>query len=707
VDTASVLFGVVQRSDRWTMLARLLWCAAAIATLLQLAVGAPRLFVDLQTVCIADCSEPDWQAAPMGLAALSTSGISLQGYAEMVVALLISSAALWIVPAVLLAWHSRNRHLALFGAFFLLTVGAELSGALLEAAAVQQPFLSPLGTAIRLLGDVALGVFLFIFPDGHFAPSWTKWLVIAWIVSQVPTELAPGTWLDSNTWPPAVLIITVPGYFVIGLGAQVWRYRHRSTPVERQQTKWALYGFVVGLGAQNLLLGYVTLWLREAVAIGSPAFLLAMTATRVFLLLIPLSMVVAILRYRLWDVDILINRTLVYVALIASVTGLYLIVVGYLSVLFRSGQNPWLSLAAAALVALLFQPLRLWLQRLVNRLLYGQRDEPYAVLARLGRRLENTAAPEAALVSIVQTLREALKVPYSAVVLDDRGDRYVAAAAGEPPVGQVERWSLTYQQESVGELLIAPRAPGEHFNPSDRRLLQDLARQAGTAANAVRLTADLRRARERLVTAREEERRRLRRDLHDGLGPQLASQALTIDAARSLMERDPQAADRLLVDLKLQSQAAVADVRRLVDGLRPPALDDLGLVGALHAAALNLAQAGLDVEIAAGPLPPLPAAVEVAAFRIVQEAITNVLRHANAKHAWVSLEPTSCARTELSIEVRDDGTGFEESACSDAGNGVGLMSMRERADELGGRVVLESTPGGTTVRAWLPLSEPS
>jgi len=383
------------------------------------------------------------------------------------------------------------------------------------------------------------------------------------------------------------------------------------------------------------------------------------------------------------------------------------VIVGYLGLLFRSGQNALLSLAAAALVALLFQPLRLWLQRLVNRLLYGQRDEPYTVLAHLGRRLEDTVAPEAALASIVQTMREALKLPSSAIVLEDRGDLHVAAACGDP-VDQVEHWPLTYQQEPMGELLIAPRTPGEQFNPSDRRLLQDLSRQAGTAVHAVRLTADLRRARERLVMAREEERRRLRRDLHDGLGPQLASQALTIDAARSLMERDPQAADRLLVDLKLQSQAAVADVRRLVDGLRPPSLDDLGLVGALRAAVSTLAHTGLDVEIAAvRPLPPLPAAVEVAAFRIVQEAITNVVRHANAKHAWISLEQTDGVRRELSIEVLDDGRGFEESACSGAESGVGLTSMRERADELGGRLVLDSAPSGTRVRAWLPLSESS
>src|SRR5262249_34740064 len=160
------------------------------------------------------------------------------------------------------------------------------------------------------------------------------------------------------------------------------------------------------------------------------------------------------------------------------------------------------------------------------------------------------------------------------------------------------------QKEPLGELLVAQRVPGEQFTSADRRLLQDLARQAGNAAHGLRLTADLQRARERLVTVLEEERRRFRRDLHDGLGPQLASQALTIDAARPLMQRDPIGADRLLVDLKRQSQAAVSDIRRLVDGLRPPTLDDLGLLGALRAASTGYAHAGVELEIAASsPLP--------------------------------------------------------------------------------------------------------
>jgi signal transduction histidine kinase len=227
----------------------------------------------------------------------------------------------------------------------------------------------------------------------------------------------------------------------------------------------------------------------------------------------------------------------------------------------------------------------------------------------------------------------------------------------------------------------------------------------------VLLTADLQRARERLVTAREEERRRLRRDLHDGLGPQLSSQALTIDAVRALMRRDPESAEALLLDMKQQAQDAVADIRRLVYALRPPALDDLGLVGALRETAAQYGQNGLDVSVdSPESLLSLPAAVEVAAYRIAQEAMTNVARHAGARECSVSLaldKPLDAG--VLSLEVRDDGRGVPDPQAGVPGPaqaGVGLHSMRERATELGGSLTVEALPqGGIVVRARLPLPE--
>jgi signal transduction histidine kinase len=275
----------------------------------------------------------------------------------------------------------------------------------------------------------------------------------------------------------------------------------------------------------------------------------------------------------------------------------------------------------------------------------------------------------------------------------------VVEILGDPcPV--VLRLPLAFGPEQVGELAVAARRPGEQLSAADRRLLADFARQAGMAAHAVRLTTDLQAARERLVTAREEERRRLRRDLHDGLGPHLASQALTLDAARDLLHKDPAAADSLLAELRGQTQQAVADIRRVVNDLRPPALDDRGLVEALREHAARYAGTGLQVCIAApGQLPPLPAAVDLAAYRIAAEAVTNTARHAAARRCTISL--TADAGPGLvTLEVRDDGCGLPASYLP----GLGLASMKARASELGGRCRIEGQPGaGTLVVAELPF----
>jgi len=250
----------------------------------------------------------------------------------------------------------------------------------------------------------------------------------------------------------------------------------------------------------------------------------------------------------------------------------------------------------------------------------------------------------------------------------------------------------------VGQLIVAPRAPDQSFSLADRRLLTSVAQRAGAAVETVRLTADLQRARGRLVLAREEERRRLRRDLHDGLGPQLATLTLQMDAARNLLDSDPQQAGRVLAAVKAQTQAAIGDIRRLVYELRPPVLDQLGLVGALQEQAVRAASGSLAVQvIAPDDLPPLPAAVEVAAYRIVSEALTNVVRHSQARRCAIWL----CPDDALYVAVDDDGVGVPDSIRS----GVGLASMRERAEELGGALRIERRPeGGTRVIARLPLS---
>jgi signal transduction histidine kinase len=485
-------------------------------------------------------------------------------------------------------------------------------------------------------------------------------------------------------------VFAVAGALVVvgmltGLAAVVVRVR-RSRGNERQQMKWFLVA-----AAPMAAVPLVEQLPEPAGAIWFGWIVLSL----------PVAVAIAVLRHRLDGIDVVINRALVYGALTALVVGVYVLVVGYLGALIRREDELLVSLVATGLVAVLFAPARDRLQRAVDRLLYGHRAEPYAALSRLGERLEGTLAPDAVLPTIVSTVREALRLPYAAISTDDDGAERVVATAGEP-VAATERLPLLYQNARVGALTLGLRPGEDGFSPADRRLLSDLARQAGVAVSAVRLTADLQRSRERLVSTREEERRRLRRDLHDGLGAQLAALTVQAGVLRKLIPTDPAAADALAGELREELRAAIADIRRLVHGLRPPALDELGLTGALQRLAERSGTDGTGPRVTVevdGDLPGLPAAVEVAAYRIAQEALTNAGRHSGATTCSARL---TVEGTDLLLEIADDGAGLPAAGLIP---GVGLSSMRERAAEMGGECLVDSvTAGGVRVRARLPLA---
>lgn len=412
------------------------------------------------------------------------------------------------------------------------------------------------------------------------------------------------------------------------------------------------------------------------------------------------TMAVAVLRHRLYGLDVFVNRALVYTGLTVVLGGLYVGAVLGLGHLLGQNMSLGIALPATALAAVAFQPIRNRLQRSVNRLLYGQRDEPYAAISSLGRRLGEAIGQTEVLSAMVETIAGALRLPYVAVELAEP-EAGLAAVHGSPAAGVALKLPLVHGGERVGTLVLGARAHGEALAEADRRLLEDFVRHAAAAVSGVALSSEVQRSRERLVSAREEERRRLSADLHDGLGPTLAGAILMIEAARGLVTRDPTAVDDLLDRVAASIETTVADVRRLVYGLRPPALDQLGLIGALRQQASSLAGAGdrqvaCDV-LAPEPMPPLPAAVEVAVFRIAQEALTNLARHAQARTASVLIT----IEEALELEIRDDGIGLpaERSA------GVGLTSMRERTAELGGSFEIDSAPGGgTLVRVRLPLA---
>lgn len=309
------------------------------------------------------------------------------------------------------------------------------------------------------------------------------------------------------------------------------------------------------------------------------------------------------------------------------------------------------------------------------------------------------SSPAQAPETIVETIVSALRLPFAAIVLAHDGRLETAATRGVDGPDR-ESWPLRFSDRELGYLIVRPRAAGDTLSRADRRLLDDFALQASAALHAVQLMTDLRRSRERVVAAREEERRRLRRDLHDELGPLVASRTLTLDAARAEMAANPQIAESLLDELRVQIQAAMADIRRLVYALRPPALDNLGLIGAVDEQLRPLRNAGVTARLDIGPLPiEIPAGVEAAAYRIVQEALTNVVRHADARGCLVriALDPDGDA---LGVTVIDDGRG----PAAGKAPGVGFGSMRERAAELGGVCAIDAAPGGgTRVVARLPL----
>jgi signal transduction histidine kinase len=692
-------------NGRYLLLARTAWVAVAVLTLVCIAVSLPVEFAQLLTVCTTGGCRPT-ALTPANVRELGAMGLSVGFFAGYQVAVDLIFAATSFAVGVLVFWRKSDERMALFVALALVTFASLAFIDDLDVVTAAYPALWWPLTLVTFLGNISVPVlFLYLFPDGRFVPRWTRVAAILLVVVGVCFHFFPDSSLSQWFASPPGQVLGV-GFIASAVFAQIYRYRRVSGPVQRQQTKWVVFGTTMAVVvSQGVTAVFPLQGPTHAVLT-----LIAYTVLYLSLLLIPFSIGVAILRYRLWDVDVVINRTLVYGTLTASVVLLYVLVVGGLGELLQVRGNLTVSLLATGLAAVLFAPLRDRLQRGVNRLMYGERDDPYAVLSHLGSSLESTLAPDAVLPTVVKTVKEALKLPYAEVQLKRQAGLETAAAAGQP-VENALRLPLIYGGETVGQLVLGPRAGEEGFADAERRLLEDLAHQIGASAHATlmtdeafKLSADLQRSRERLVEAREEERRRLRRDLHDGLGPQLSSQALTIDAARALMRRDPDATEELLLELKAEAQDAVTDIRRLVYGLRPPALDDLGLLGALRESAAQYSAKGLSV-LVEGPekLPPLSAAVEVAAYRIAQEALTNVARHAEANTCTVSLAIDEAS--VLCLEVRDDGRGIPDpQEDSSVRAGVGLTSMRERASELGGSLVVEPLPeGGTRVRARLPL----
>jgi signal transduction histidine kinase len=665
--------------------AQVSWLLFALLALSLALPGIPLYRQLLQSVCTgAGCVTG--QLTPAEEQAVVAFSGSLSAYADLAFISCLLTYILLFLTAVALIWRKPTNRAVVCGAFALTALA---TSTLAQATAQTSPALALPAQFIGLVQLAALLPFFCLIPDGRFRPGWLRWAVLA---------VVPGTALVAFelVGPAANQTIGIV-IAVLAAGSVLYRYRSLAATPDQEQVAWVLAAMALLATAQLMgrpkqLLPLPALSL-EAIPNAYIGFFAPFGALLVVGALA--CLVVALLSDELFHLEIALNRALVYSLLSLFVVAGYVLVVGYLSSIFQSSGNIWFSLIATGVMAAAFQPVRERLQRYVNHLLYGKRAEPYEVIAGLGQRLEATLAAEAVLPTIAETVRESLQLPYVAIALEQNGTSDVAAEAGTP-LGELTSFPLTYKGVLVGHLLVAPRPGSAALDAADRTLLADLAQQAGIAVHGVRTTAELRQladklqqSRERLVLALEDERRRLRRDLHDDLAPTLIGLSLRAGTISDLIDTDPRKARVLADTLDSGIRNAVGNIRRLVYDLRPPALDDLGLTAAIRERAMDYSGGeGLRVE--------LPAALEVAAYRIVQEGLANVVKHAQAHTCHIGIT----LKDGLAIEITDDGVGIPTMS----NKGIGLRSIRERAEELGGTCeITHNSGGGTRIRVCLPV----
>jgi two-component system NarL family sensor kinase len=464
--------------------------------------------------------------------------------------------------------------------------------------------------------------------------------------------------------------------------------RHRAADEEqRRSLKWLLWGGLLCL-VTVIVLG--VLGPGEA---GSAALGLAVVT-------VSASIVIGIGRPHAVDVDALVARTLTLALVAGTLVALDVAVLALVeSRLGDRTDEQDARLLVLLLVLLLYGPVRTLVADVVRRLLLGRRGDRYAVVSSFARTLETAGSVQEQLPALARAVASAFNVPWVRVEVVTPGGDLLAADHGDPQA-RARTVEMSYQGERIGRLVLPQHGLRALMSARDQDLLLDLVRQAALAVRTGILAEELQLSRERLVLSREDDRRRIRRDLHDGLGPVLGGVALRLQAAGNVVAHDPARARELVAQSRAEIQEALDDVRRLVHGLRPPALDDLGLAAAVEQQAMRVRDQ-LDVEVRTEGVAGLPAALEVAAYRIVSESLTNVVRHAAAQHCTITLTPVPADDPRgLEIAVTDDGRGIPD----DVAAGVGLLSVRERAEELGGHAEVVCPPeGGTRMRAWLPL----
>jgi signal transduction histidine kinase len=593
-----------------------------------------------------------------------------------------------------------------------------------EYAVQKHPDTLPLGHAATWLttwswnpGILLLFTFLLLlFPDGHL-PS-RRWRPLAWlagvaiVLGTVPVAIAG--------WPLSDRLLTnlgdsapaaAPASFKVAYNIQVagiliafalglicalsliLRIR-RASGDEREQLKW--FAFAAAL-------------LVVAIIVTSPLLHVPSIIATLSFPLLPIASAVAILKYRLYDIDVVINKTVVFTALVAFATAVYLAVVVGIGSLIGRTDNVVLTILATAIVAVAFQPLRSRARRFANRLVYGKRATPYEVLSEFSDRVGGSFATDDVLPRAAQLLGQGTGASRAEVWLRVGNELSLAAVwpEGDPPgrtlplargeLPSMDEASLAAPVRHRGELLGAltvTKPANEPLTPAEHELVADLASQAGLVLRNVALIAELRASRQRLVHAQDEERRRLERNLHDGAQQQLVALSVKVRLAESLVGREDDRARNMLEEVQTDSQAALEDLRDLARGIYPPVLADRGLAAALDAQARK---SPIPVSVEPDGSGRYSPDVESAVYFCVLEALNNVAKYAEASRVTVHLRERD---GNLRFEVIDDGRGFDSGTSA----GTGLRGMADRMEAIGGRLHVASQPGrGTTVVGEVPV----
>ena len=565
------------------------------------------------------------------------------------------------------------------------------------------------------------GFLLLLFPDGHLPSRRWRWfaracgvgLTLLFLLILVSPDQGAEYGLPQLENPltvPALdpyadalvaLVVFAPLTVVGGAVAVIGRLRRTTDPVQRRQLRWLAWA--AGVIAFTYVMAFVPqaiLGSEEGSRLGD----IFGTAAVVTFLLIPITIGVAVLRYRLYDIDFVIRKTVVIAVVVAFIALVYVAVVAGVGALVGGQRSPLLSALAAAIVALVFQPLRARARHVADRVVYGERATPYEVMTTFGGQLAGTYSSDDVLPRLARVLGEGVGAERAVVWLRVEGELRPVATwpADTDPAGTDDfRADVLHTGDELGALSVAMPA-NDPMDPTKEKLVRDLAAQAGLVLSNVRLTEelrarldDLRAAQKRLVAAQDDERRKLERNIHDGAQQQLVALAVKARLARSLTERDPAKTVEMLAQIESETQGALEDLRDLARGIYPPLLADKGLAAALEAQARK---SPIPVTVEADGVDRLPQDVEAAVYFSVLEGLQNVAKYAEATSASVSFERSD---GQLRFRVHDDGRGFDP---SETGYGTGLQGIADRLGALDGRVEITSEPGaGATLSGSVPV----